>query len=213
LRNRPSDNTDLRRYIDNMMQADARAKSLVERILAFSRSGSSERTSIDVQAVIEETLELLGAASLARASTPVRMPHGRGQTVLIIDNEKPQIALAEEILAELGYEPVGFSSSAAALRAFRESPQRFDIVLTDEAMSELTGTALTRNCAAASRGADRADGRLLGASRWLAVHGKRVHDLRHPGSPLGKRHGGAALEARSHEAIQIHHVIDRLNVD
>jgi C4-dicarboxylate-specific signal transduction histidine kinase len=41
------------------------AKSLVERILAFSRSGLSERTSIDVQAVIEETLELLGAAWLA----------------------------------------------------------------------------------------------------------------------------------------------------
>jgi CheY-like chemotaxis protein len=50
--------------------------------------------------------------------------------------------LAEEILAELGYEPVGFSSSIAALRAFRESPQRFDIVLTDESMPELAGTAL-----------------------------------------------------------------------
>ena len=39
-------------------------------------------------------------------------------------------------------EPVGFGSSVAALRAFRESPQRFDIVLTDESMPELAGTAL-----------------------------------------------------------------------
>src|ERR1700728_469402 len=52
-----------------------------------------------------------------------------------------------------------------------------------------------------------------GASRWLVINGERVHDARHPGSPLGKRHGGPTLEARSHEAIQIHHVIDRLNVD
>lgn len=41
-----------------------------------------------------------------------------------------------------GAEPFGFSSSIAALQAFRESPQRFDIVLTDESMPELAGTAL-----------------------------------------------------------------------
>src|SRR5436853_1024256 len=53
-----------RRYLDNVMQAGARAKSLVERILAFSRSGVAKRGPINVQAVIEEALELL-AASLA----------------------------------------------------------------------------------------------------------------------------------------------------
>jgi CheY-like chemotaxis protein len=57
---------------------------------------------------------------------------------------KPLVALGEEILAELGYEPVGFSSSAAALAASRETPQRFDVVLTDETMPELIGTALAR---------------------------------------------------------------------
>ena len=60
-----ADGTDVRRYIDNVMQAGGRAKSLVERILAFSRSGLSEKSTIDVQAVIEETLELLAAGSLA----------------------------------------------------------------------------------------------------------------------------------------------------
>jgi CheY-like chemotaxis protein len=70
------------------------------------------------------------------------LPHGQGQRVLVVDNERSLVALAEEILAELGYEPVGFSSSVAALRAFREAPERFDIVLTDESMPELAGTAL-----------------------------------------------------------------------
>jgi YesN/AraC family two-component response regulator len=32
----------------------------------------------------------------------------------------------------------------AALEAFREAPQRFDIVLTDETMPELVGTDLAR---------------------------------------------------------------------
>jgi CheY-like chemotaxis protein len=83
-----------------------------------------------------------GEAVEPSAEPAADLPRGRGQTVLVVDNEKPLVALAEEILAELGYEPIGFISSVAALRAFRQSPQRFDIVLTDESMPELTGIAL-----------------------------------------------------------------------
>jgi DNA-binding NtrC family response regulator len=61
---------------------------------------------------------------------------------MIVDDETALVAIAEEMLADLGYEPIGFSSSVAALEAFREAPERFDIVLTDETMPELIGTAL-----------------------------------------------------------------------
>jgi CheY-like chemotaxis protein len=44
----------------------------------------------------------------------------------------------------MGYEPVGFDSSRAALEAYRLKPDRFDALLTDEAMPELTGTELAR---------------------------------------------------------------------
>jgi YesN/AraC family two-component response regulator len=44
----------------------------------------------------------------------------------------------------VGYEPVGFDSSSAALRAFQDTPHRFDIVLTDESMPDLTGSELAR---------------------------------------------------------------------
>jgi CheY-like chemotaxis protein len=37
---------------------------------------------------------------------------------------------------------VGFESSIAALQAFRAEPNRFDLVLTDETMPDLTGTEL-----------------------------------------------------------------------
>jgi DNA-binding NtrC family response regulator len=63
---------------------------------------------------------------------------------MIVDDEPALVALAEEMLAELGYEPVGFNSSAAALQAFRADPKRFDAVLTDEAMPDLVGTELAR---------------------------------------------------------------------
>ena len=54
--------SDVHRYLDSVMHAGGRAKALVERILAFSRSGVGERGLINVQAVIEETLELLAAS-------------------------------------------------------------------------------------------------------------------------------------------------------
>src|SRR5882672_1410627 len=54
----------VRRHVDQVMLAGARGKGLVERILAFSRSGLGERAPVHVQSVVEETLEIL-AASLA----------------------------------------------------------------------------------------------------------------------------------------------------
>jgi PAS domain S-box-containing protein len=69
-------------------------------------------------------------------------PRGDGQTVLLVDDEEPLLRLNEELLAGLGYEPVGFISGAAALAALRADPARFDVVLSDEAMPGLTGREL-----------------------------------------------------------------------
>ena len=63
---------------------------------------------------------------------------------MIVDDEGPLVALAEEIIAKLGYEAVGFDSSGVALQAFRAKPERFDVVLTDESMPDLIGTELAR---------------------------------------------------------------------
>jgi CheY-like chemotaxis protein len=72
------------------------------------------------------------------------LPLGAGQTVMIVDDERALVALAEESIAQLGYEPVGFDSSVAALRAYRDAPDRFDAVVTDESMPDLSGTELAR---------------------------------------------------------------------
>jgi CheY-like chemotaxis protein len=69
---------------------------------------------------------------------------GSGETILLIDDEETLVRLGEEMMAELGYEPVGFASSAAALESLRDTPERFDVVLSDEAMPEMTGSELAR---------------------------------------------------------------------
>jgi CheY-like chemotaxis protein len=72
------------------------------------------------------------------------MPRGDGQRVLIVDDEEPLVHLATRTLEELGYAPVGFTSSSAALEAFRADPQRFDALVTDERMPGMSGSALIR---------------------------------------------------------------------
>jgi PAS domain S-box-containing protein len=281
--------SSLRRYLDNVMHAAQRAKALVERILGFSRSGLGERVPVNVQSVIEETLELLAASLPAgirlektleggdaavigdttylhqvamnlctnavhamdrggllkvvldrvqlseqcllsrgtlapgayvrlivsdtgagiapavlermfdpffttkgvgegtglglslvhgivaelggaidvatspgqgtkfeiwlpvagEAERPViaavgELPRGHGETVMIVDDERALVALAKEMLTELGYDPVGFESSRIALEAFQAEPRRFDLVLTDEAMPDLVGSGLAQ---------------------------------------------------------------------
>jgi len=92
------------------------------------------------------TIWLPAAGEIPRllAEPPGELPRGNGETVMIVDDERALVALVEETLAELGYEPVGFDSSVAALQAFHAEPKRFDLVLTDEMMPELTGTELAR---------------------------------------------------------------------
>jgi signal transduction histidine kinase len=81
-------------------------------------------------------------AEAARAAAPV--PPGAGETILLVDDEEPLVRLGEEMIAALGYEPVGFTSSTAALEAFRAAPERFNAVLSDESMPEMTGSELAR---------------------------------------------------------------------
>jgi signal transduction histidine kinase/ActR/RegA family two-component response regulator len=89
-------------------------------------------------------LPVAGEASASSSEPAGELPCGKGETVMIVDDEQQLVELAEEVVARLGYEPVGFVSSAAALQAFRAEPQRFDALLTDEMMPDLAGTDLAR---------------------------------------------------------------------
>lgn len=66
---------------------------------------------------------------------------------MLVDDEDALVRLGEEVLADLGYEPVGFSSSEAAWAALDADPARFDVVVTDHAMPHLTGLQLAARLA------------------------------------------------------------------
>ena len=71
-------------------------------------------------------------------------PKGTGQQVLVVDDEVALARLMQENLRDLGYQTEAFSSSAAALEAFRQGAQQYDAVVTDDRMPGLSGTELVR---------------------------------------------------------------------
>jgi signal transduction histidine kinase len=82
-------------------------------------------------------------AAEVRPPVPTTVPSGAGQRLLVVDDEPNLVALAEEMLQGLGYEPVGLGDPVAALAELRANPQRYAAVITDEVMPGMSGTALT----------------------------------------------------------------------
>ena len=54
---------------------------------------------------------------------------GHGETILVVDDANERLLADEEMLAALGYEPVGFTSADDALTACRAVPNRFDALV------------------------------------------------------------------------------------
>jgi len=65
-------------------------------------------------------------------------------SLLIVENEREQLLYDEEMLAALGYEPVGFERPADAITACRATPDRFDIILVGNASPNAGGLELAR---------------------------------------------------------------------
>jgi PAS domain S-box-containing protein len=61
------------------------------------------------------------------------------ERILFVDDEEALVEIGEELLAELGYEVTVRTSSREALALFRLEPSRFDLVITDQTMPDMTG--------------------------------------------------------------------------
>jgi CheY-like chemotaxis protein len=72
-----------------------------------------------------------------------KMPTGT-ETVLYVDDEPMLCEIAGEILKSLGYQVILKTSSVEASDLFAADPKRFDAVITDMSMPQLTGDKLAR---------------------------------------------------------------------
>jgi len=64
------------------------------------------------------------------------------ERILFVDDEAALAQLGSLLLTGLGYDVVTYTSSVEALEAFRAQPDRFDLVITDQTMPQMTGDVL-----------------------------------------------------------------------
>lgn len=76
-------------------------------------------------------------------STEQDIPTGN-ESVLLVDDEEDVVEMMHLMLEKLGYQVISRKSSIEALDTFRKQPKKFDLVITDQTMPEMTGLELVR---------------------------------------------------------------------
>jgi PAS domain S-box-containing protein len=75
----------------------------------------------------------------------VQRPLPRGmESILFVDDEEALVDIGKRLLEALGYEVTTSTDSLQAQRLFEESPNQFDLVITDMTMPGMTGAALAK---------------------------------------------------------------------
>ncbi|MBN1803917.1 MAG: PAS domain-containing protein [Sedimentisphaerales bacterium] len=69
-------------------------------------------------------------------------PEKDKELILLVDDEEMIINSTSKILQRLGFDVITKSSSIDALETFQEEPEKFDLVITDQVMPNMTGTQL-----------------------------------------------------------------------
>ncbi|MBL7178352.1 MAG: response regulator [Desulfobacteraceae bacterium] len=62
--------------------------------------------------------------------------------ILLVDDQEPIVSMVQQTLERLGYQVAIRTSSLDALEAFRAAPDKFDLVITDMTMPNMTGVEL-----------------------------------------------------------------------
>ena len=80
----------------------------------------------------------------ATSPSPQEPLHGHGEHLLFVDDEAALVRIWTVALTDLGYRVTAHTNSRVALEVFRDAPDAFDLVITDQTMPQLTGDALAQ---------------------------------------------------------------------
>ncbi len=100
-------------------------------------SQPEKRTTFDIYLPIIQISETFAVTASAD------LPAGN-ERILFVDDEKALVDLARKMMERLGYAVTGRTSSIEALELFKAKSEKFDLVITDMTMPNLTGDKLAR---------------------------------------------------------------------
>lgn len=95
-------------------------------------------------ATFEVFLPTIEAEAPERPERLDAIPLGR-ERILFVDDEAALVDIGKQMLQSLGYNVVARTSSIEALEAFRAQPDKFDLLITDNTMPNMTGVELVKN--------------------------------------------------------------------
>ncbi len=78
------------------------------------------------------------------AAIPQENTQGGTEHILYVDDEKDLAEMGKQMLEKMGYSVTVRTSSVEVLEAFRQDPFKYNLVITDQTMPNMTGTQLTR---------------------------------------------------------------------
>ncbi|MCC5838732.1 MAG: PAS domain S-box protein [Opitutales bacterium] len=104
----------------------------------YSEVGQGTRFKVYLPAVIEPL------ASPDEVVFDLSPPRGRGECILVVDDEAAIVAMAKQTLEAFGYTVFTAENGTAAMAVFATEREFIDLVLTDMMMPEMDGVALIR---------------------------------------------------------------------
>jgi len=89
-------------------------------------------------------LPLLSVQPSSQDAAPDMLMQGKGERILLADDEPELMDITREVLESLNYRVATAENGRQALDMFRQSPDSFDIIVTDLVMPLMSGDAMAR---------------------------------------------------------------------
>lgn len=118
--------------------------SVTEGIVRRHRGGIRLTSAVGRGTTFEIFLPLAHAAPPPTPLAAADVPRGRGERILLVDDEALIASAGQIILAQFGYLAESDTSSLSALARLERDPQAFDLVVSDQTMPHLTGRGLAQ---------------------------------------------------------------------
>lgn len=117
--------------------------SVIHGIVKSNNGGITVESKLNIGSTFNIYFPAIDSHAAAEPESDEPIPTGN-ESILFIDDEPPLVEIGHDILKNLGYKIVTMTSSVEALNLFRATPHKFDLVITDMTMPDITGDKLAQ---------------------------------------------------------------------
>jgi CheY-like chemotaxis protein/two-component sensor histidine kinase len=159
------------------------------RLRIHSESGKGTTVTLVLPAAHGDIAPAITSSTPADANLLAPPPGDKSRTVLLVDDDELVLSSAAAIIEDLGYHVIAVDSGEAALRII-DSPTEIDVLMTDQAMPEMTGLQLAQATAE-----KRPDLPVILASGFAEMETNSAHGCRRLPKPFRRAELAEALAA------------------